>query len=140
MGKILEQVRSAIPSKNPPIKALLCNVDNLSNLEVVEDLLADAAEATDRPVSATLKMLSTPNYRQHCLDPIEGQFDVAVLALSAGESRLSVNEKNSGIGYAAFYKKLRDATQDHVAICWTGDNSSSRESVRKNFSLTEVKG
>ena len=98
-------------SKNP-ICFHLFNCDKTYNLDVVSNLLSAVNEkSTGLDIDSKQRYFRLPEMSNLC-DTIRSgpAMDFAIFAVNANESRLSINEQNSGIGYGKFFKALLKAT------------------------------
>ena len=94
----------------------LFNCDKTYNLAPVEALLSEmkAKGKLSFDISIVQHCFDLPMMSEVCDSKIpELQMDVAVFAVHAHESRLSINEENAGIGYARIYRALLQKTGEH---------------------------
>ena len=98
--------------RGTPIRFHLFNCDRTYNLDVVENLLSAVNEkSTGLDIDSEQKYFRLPEMSNLCDTLRSGPpMDFAVFAVNANESRLSINEKNAGIGYGKFYRALLKAT------------------------------
>ena len=104
--------------KKTKINVHLFNCDNTFNLDSVESLFT--SEVTSK-LDFSIKMTIEKHYFR--LDQMSEmsdrkvpdlRMDLAVFVVHAHESRLSINEDNAGIGYAKFYRALKQYTGESL--------------------------
>ena len=93
------------------MKFHLFNCDNTYKLDSVENLLRDMESKYGFKILVEKRYFGLQQISEMCETTIPKlQMDFAVFVVHAHESRLSINEDNSGIGYAKFYRALLQAT------------------------------
>ena len=93
------------------MKFHLFNCDNTYKLDSVENLLRNMESKYDFKILVEKRYFRLQQMSEMCETTIPKlQMDFAVFVVHAHESRLSINEDNSGIGYAKFYRALLQAT------------------------------
>ncbi|XP_078684623.1 uncharacterized protein LOC144918057 [Branchiostoma floridae x Branchiostoma belcheri] len=104
---------------------LIINCDETYPLDSVEALVKKSSQATC--VETTIKPVrfSLPKLAEVSEEVKRKQLLCAILVLNAHESRLSINEKNAGIGYAVLYRALREASDGRVLVVIGSDEKSS---------------
>ena len=92
-------------------KFYLLNCDKTYDLKIVEKLLMDVQEKCGIKISAEPLHFGLQQMKELVDTTLPTlKMDFAIFVLHAGESRLSVNEDNAGIGYAKLYRALLQAT------------------------------
>ncbi|XP_022804655.1 uncharacterized protein LOC111341880 isoform X2 [Stylophora pistillata] len=111
--------------RGTPIRFHLFNCDRTYNLDVVENLLSAVNEkSTGLDIDSEQKYFRLPEMSNLCDTLRSGPpMDFAVFAVNANESRLSINEKNAGIGYGKFYRALLKATGERVIVVIGADDN-----------------
>ncbi|KAH3742712.1 hypothetical protein Pelo_15890 [Pelomyxa schiedti] len=130
LGKLLVRVRHQLCLQK--VRALVCNFDHTANLQDAIALLNTSAKQTDMAISPDCQYYELRNFKSMLLPSFElgGPYDIAVLCLSANETRLSINEPDtSGIGFGPFYRKLRALTNNRVAVMISGENQSDTDDM-----------
>eukprot|EP00058_Branchiostoma_floridae_P026005 XP_002611495.1 hypothetical protein BRAFLDRAFT_63870 [Branchiostoma floridae] len=109
---------------------LIINCDETYPLDSVHELVQKSSRATGVETSIERRSFSLPKLAEVSEEVKGKQLLCAILVLNAHESRLSINEKNAGIGYAVLYRALREVSNGHVLVVIGGDEKSS-EADRK---------
>ncbi|XP_035681882.1 uncharacterized protein LOC118419553 [Branchiostoma floridae] len=104
---------------------LIINCDETYPLDSVHELVQKSSRATSVETSIERRSFSLPKLAEVSEEVKGKQLLCAILVLNAHESRLSINEKNAGIGYAVLYRALREASNGHVLVVIGGDEKSS---------------
>ena len=100
-----------------PRKIHLFNCDRTYKLDAVEDWLNATKPKLRVQFSVEKHYFSLAEMSELSSKTIPGlRMDLAIFAVHARESRLSINEENAGIGYAKIYRALLQATGD---CCFT---------------------
>ena len=93
------------------MKFHLFNCDDTYKLDSVENLLRNMESKYDYKILVEKRYFRLHQISEMCETTIPKlQMDFAIFVVQAHESRLSINEDNSGIGYAKFYRALLQAT------------------------------
>ena len=85
------------------LKIHLFNCDHTYKLNVVEDWLTAFAKSSN-VVTHYFPLSEMTQLTDKTIPELE--MDVAVFVIDAYDSRLSINEENTGIGYAKLYRAL----------------------------------
>ncbi|XP_066286370.1 uncharacterized protein [Branchiostoma lanceolatum] len=104
---------------------LIINCDETYPLDSVQELVKKSSQATRIETSIERISFSLPKLAEVSEEVKGKQLLCAILVLNAHESRLSINEKNAGIGYAVLHRALREATNGRVLVVIGGDEKSS---------------
>ncbi|XP_035681613.1 uncharacterized protein LOC118419358 [Branchiostoma floridae] len=108
---------------------LIINCDDTFPLDSVHELVEKSSQATGiktriKRTRFQLSDLKETSEKVKSEREEKGKLLCAILVLHAHESRLSVNEKNAGIGYAVLYRALREASEGRTLVVVGGDESS----------------
>ncbi|XP_066287405.1 uncharacterized protein [Branchiostoma lanceolatum] len=104
---------------------LIINCDETYPLDSVQALVTKSSQATSIKTTIERRSFSLPKLAE-VSEEVKGKpLLCAILVLNAHESRLSINEKNAGIGYAILYRALRAASNGRVLVVIGGDEKSS---------------
>ncbi|KAI8510464.1 hypothetical protein Bbelb_113800 [Branchiostoma belcheri] len=104
---------------------LIINCDETYPLDSVEALVKKSSQATRVDTAIEPVRFSLPKLAEVSEEVKGKQLLCAILVLNAHESRLSINEKNAGIGYAVLYRALREASNGKVLVVIGADEKSS---------------
>ncbi|XP_019647187.1 PREDICTED: uncharacterized protein LOC109487624 [Branchiostoma belcheri] len=104
---------------------LIINCDETYPLDSVEALVKKSSQTTRVDTAIEPVRFSLPKLAEVSEEVKGKQLLCAILVLNAHESRLSINEKNAGIGYAVLYRALREASDGRVLVVIGSDEKSS---------------
>ncbi|XP_006824037.1 uncharacterized protein LOC102804686 [Saccoglossus kowalevskii] len=107
--------------KKKCVNVLLLNCDNLVDLDVVKRKLFDHDVFNVKSEYFGLGDMKRKSEELKARSDI----DMGVFVVHANESRLSINESDAGIGYAAVYNALLDVTGQKVIVVIGHDNNST---------------
>ncbi|XP_020605391.1 uncharacterized protein LOC110044219 isoform X2 [Orbicella faveolata] len=106
----------------------LFNCDNTYNLNSVEALLLEMEDKLKLKIAVEKHYFRLHQMTEMCETAIPKlQMDVAIFAVHAHESRLSINEENAGIGYGRLYRVLLQAAEGKVLLVIGGDDQYKDE-------------
>ncbi|XP_077984289.1 uncharacterized protein LOC144438936 [Glandiceps talaboti] len=107
------------------IKVLMMNCDNLVNLDEIKKHLFLETHEEYFSVKSEYFCIDEIHSRSKELDERsrDEKHDIGIFAVHANESRLSINEKKAGIGYARIYNSLRQITDDNVVVVIAHDSN-----------------